>query len=72
MPPKIANVPKPVPTDDGAVIKVMASGICRSDWHGWQGRDPDITQLPHVPGHELAGVIEDIGKDVAGWNPEKV
>ena len=33
------------------------------------GRDPDITQLPHVPGHELAGVIEDVGKDVAGWKP---
>jgi alcohol dehydrogenase len=68
-PPKIANVPDPVPTDDGAVIKVMASGICRSDWHGWQGRDPDITRLPHVPGHELAGIVEDVGKDVAGWKP---
>jgi len=66
-PAKIANVPDPVPTDDGAVIKVMASGICRSDWHGWQGRDPDITELPHVPGHELAGVVEEVGKDVAGW-----
>jgi alcohol dehydrogenase len=68
-PVKIANVPDPVPTDDGAVIKVMASGICRSDWHGWQGRDPDITELPHVPGHELAGVVEEVGKDVAGWRP---
>ena len=67
--PKIANVPDPVPTDDGAVIKVMASGICRSDWHGWMGRDPDITRLPHVPGHELAGVVEDVGKDVTGWKP---
>jgi alcohol dehydrogenase len=66
-PAKIANVPDPAPTDDGAVIKVMASGICRSDWHGWQGRDPDITGLPHVPGHELAGVVEDVGKDVTGW-----
>lgn len=64
---KIANVPDPIPTDDGAVIKVMASGICRSDWHGWQGRDSDITRLPHVPGHELAGVVEDVGKDVNGW-----
>jgi alcohol dehydrogenase len=44
----------------------MASGICRSDWHGWQGNDPDIT-LPHVPGHELAGVIEAVGKNVSRW-----
>ena len=68
-PPKIADVTDPVPTDDGAVIKVMASGICRSDWHGWMGEDPDITRLPHVPGHELAGVVENVGKDVIGWTP---
>lgn len=64
--PEIEQVPDPVPTDDGVVLKVMASGICRSDWHGWQGNDPDIT-LPHVPGHELAGIIEAVGKDVSRW-----
>jgi alcohol dehydrogenase len=31
------------------------------------GNDPDIT-LPHVPGHELAGVIEEVGKDIKNWN----
>ena len=30
--------------------------MCRSDWHGWRGHDPDIT-LPHVPGHEFAGTV---------------
>jgi len=65
-PPEIEQVPDPVPGDDGVVLKVMASGICRSDWHGWQGNDPDIT-LPHVPGHELAGIIEAVGKNVAHW-----
>jgi len=45
----------------------MASGICRSDWHGWQGNDPDI-ELPHVPGHELAGIIEAVGAGVSRWN----
>ena len=44
----------------------MASGVCLSDWHGWQGSDPDI-ELPHVPGHELAGFIEAVGKDVTKW-----
>lgn len=66
VPPEIERVPDPTPTDDGVVLKVMASGICRSDWHGWQGNDPDIT-LPHVPGHELAGIVEAIGKDVSRW-----
>lgn len=66
---RIAIVPDPVPGDDGVVIKVAASGICRSDWHGWLGHDPDIKRLPHVPGHELAGIIEDTGRDVRGWRP---
>jgi alcohol dehydrogenase len=63
----IQNVPDPTPTERGVVIRVKATGLCRSDWHGWMGHDPDIT-LPHVPGHEFAGVIDAIGKDVARWN----
>lgn len=62
----IENVQDPVPTNNGVVIKVEATGICRSDWHGWMGHDADIT-LPHVPGHELAGTILEIGKNVSGW-----
>ena len=62
----IQNVPDPVPTDGGVVIRVEGCGICRSDWHGWMGHDPDVT-VPHVPGHELAGVIEAAGSDVVRW-----
>lgn len=64
--PIIETVPDPTPTDDGAIIKVKASGICRSDWHGWMGHDSDIN-LPHVPGHELAGTIVELGKNVKNW-----
>ena len=64
--PDIEQVLDPVPEAHGVVIKVMASGICRSDWHGWQGNDPDI-HLPHVPGHEFAGTIEAVGPAVASW-----
>ena len=60
---EVRDLPYPQLTDDGVIIKVKASGICRSDWHGWMGHDKDVT-LPHVPGHELAGVIEEVGKDV--------
>lgn len=63
---KIQQVPDPTPPPDGVVLKVMATGICRSDWHGWMGHDSDI-QLPHVPGHELAGVVASVGKDVTRW-----
>ena len=62
----IQNVPDPTPTDHGVVIRVMATGLCLSDWHGWMGHDPDI-RLPHVPGHELVGVIMATGKDVTRW-----
>ena len=64
---KISSVPDPVPDDNGVVIKIKASGICRSDWHGWLGHDPDINQFPHVPGHELSGTIEETGKNVNHW-----
>lgn len=65
---EVREVPDPVPSRGGAVIRVEATGLCRSDWHGWMGHDRDIT-LPHVPGHELAGVIESVGDDVANWRP---
>ena len=64
--PTIQSVPDPTPDNDGVVLRVMAAGLCRSDWHGWMGHDPDIT-LPHVPGHELAGVVEAVGKNVQNW-----
>ena len=62
----IRHVPDPVVSDDGVVIQVKANGICRSDWHGWMGHDSDI-RLPHVPGHELAGMIAQVGKQVRRW-----
>ncbi len=62
----IRNVPDPVPSENGVVIEVKASGICRSDWHGWMGHDPDIA-LPHVPGHELAGTVTSVGKKIKNW-----
>jgi alcohol dehydrogenase len=51
---QMRDVPAPTASARGVVVRVGATGVCRSDWHGWQGHDPDIA-LPHVPGHELAG-----------------
>jgi alcohol dehydrogenase len=65
--PEVATVPDPVCTDDGVVVEVEATGLCRSDWHGWMGHDPDI-RLPHVPGHEFAGRIRQIGASVGVWH----
>ena len=60
----VLDIPIPAPTDNGVVIKVAATGLCRSDWHAWMGHDSDIV-LPHVPGHEFAGVISSIGSSVS-------
>jgi alcohol dehydrogenase len=64
--PAIENLPDPTPRVHGVVLRVKATGLCRSDWHGWMGHDPDVT-LPHVPGHEIAGEVEAVGKDVTRW-----
>ena len=63
----LQKVPDPDPRPDGVVLKVNATGLCRSDWHGWMGHDSDIT-LPHVPGHEFAGTIAAIGKNVRNFS----
>ena len=60
---RVQNVPDPTAKNHGVVIQVGATGLCRSDWHGWMGHDRDII-LPHVPGHELAGTIASIGNNV--------
>ena len=62
----IENLKDPSPSEGGVVIKVEATGVCRSDWYGWMGNDKDIV-LPHVPGHELAGEIVAVGRGVKKW-----
>ena len=62
--PEVVTVPDPACPADGVIVAVAATGLCRSDWHGWMGHDPDIA-LPHVPGHEFAGHITAVGSEVA-------
>lgn len=64
--PRLTEVSFPKPSAGGVVLQVKATGICRSDWHGWMGNDSDV-KLPHVPGHELAGIVSEVGSDVKLW-----
>ena len=64
----VKELPEPEPPVHGAVIRVRATGICRSDWHAWKGHDPDI-RLPHVPGHEFSGTVEKVGPHIQFWKP---
>lgn len=61
-----AEVADPSPPPDGVVLRVEAAGLCRSDWHAWHGHD-NVATFPHVPGHEFAGTIADVGPEVTRW-----
>jgi D-arabinose 1-dehydrogenase-like Zn-dependent alcohol dehydrogenase len=56
----------PEPGDGKVRIKVQACGICHGDSVTKLGLFPDI-KYPRVPGHEIAGVIDEVGNDVAEW-----
>ena len=64
--PEVREVPDPVPSKNGVVVRVEATGLCRSDVHGWLGHDSGIP-LPHVPGHELVGTIKSVGPEVRNF-----
>jgi D-arabinose 1-dehydrogenase-like Zn-dependent alcohol dehydrogenase len=66
----VQNVPDPECPPDGAVLRVGANGICRTDWHlwtdDWAWRGLAI-KPPFVLGHEFSGTVEAVGRDVKGW-----
>jgi len=64
----VKNVAEPVCPPDGAIVTVRACGVCRSDWHAWTGADPDVA-APHVPGHEFAGIVTEVGRDCRRVKP---
>jgi alcohol dehydrogenase len=64
-PPSVRDVPDPQAPPGGVVVRVGATGVCRSDWHAWQGHE--LVALPHIPGHELAGTVAQVGDGVTRW-----
>jgi alcohol dehydrogenase len=63
--PRLVSVPAPECPADGAVVAVRATGVCRSDWHAWRGHEP--VPLPHIPGHEFAGIVAEVGPRVTSF-----
>lgn len=61
-PVKLVTVPDPDCPRDGILVRVRACGVCRSDWHLWRGADAG-TVLPHIMGHEFAGIVAEVGPD---------
>ncbi len=63
---EVTTIPDPEPAEDGVVVRVLACGVCRSDWHAWSGSDPDVV-LPMTPGHEYCGEVVAVGNRVRRW-----
>jgi alcohol dehydrogenase len=63
--PEVRDIDPPECPRDGIVVRVGATGVCRSDWHAWRGHEP--VPLPMVPGHEFAGTVHDVGPQVRHW-----
>lgn len=56
----LESVPDPRCEADGVVLRVLACGICRSDWHGWVGEHPKV-KPGAIPGHEYCGEVVESG-----------
>jgi len=63
---QLVDRPIPVPGPNTVRIKVQACGVCHSDAMVKEGQWPGL-QYPRVPGHEVAGVIDEIGPNVTLW-----
>ena len=69
---QVMDVKDPELFPHGAIVRVEANGICRSDWHAWTG---DWTwfglslSFPHVLGHEFCGVVEEVSAECSRVRP---
>jgi L-iditol 2-dehydrogenase len=63
---EFTDVADPVCRSDEVVVRIRACGICGSDIHGWDGSS-GRRRPPLIMGHEAAGEIASMGKEVEGW-----
>ena len=62
----LVDIEKPTPKENEVLIRVEACGICHSDAFVKDGAFPGI-QYPRVPGHEVVGIVEEVGQQVKLW-----
>lgn len=67
---EIVDIDKPSPKENEVLIKVEACGICHSDAFVKDGLFPGIN-YPRVPGHEVVGIVEEVGSKINTWKKEQ-
>jgi alcohol dehydrogenase, propanol-preferring len=76
---QIQDIQTPKPKGSQILIKILSVGVCHSDVHVWEGYYEGIegqqikttdrgVNYPLTPGHEIAGIVDDLGEDSGGFN----
>ncbi|CAM2809311.1 zinc-binding dehydrogenase [Prescottella defluvii] len=67
---RFEEIPIPVLEPGEALLRVEANGLCASDIDSWEGKhsayEPGVSPFPRINGHEIVGVVEDIGGGARG------
>src|ERR1041385_3034746 len=63
---ELTDLPMPTPGDDEVLLRVHACGVCHTDLHTVEGEISG--RLPVVPGHQIVGVVEQVGKKVGEFH----
>ena len=64
---ELRDVPRPVPQRGQVLVQIKACGICQTDYSAYTGRRMNW-RPPMIMGHEMAGVIAELGPEVEGWS----
>ncbi len=65
---EVRELPDPMCPGDGLLLAVKACGVCGSDLRRWR-EGPPLGADPVIPGHEIGGVVLEVGKSVEGYSP---
>ena len=63
------KISDPLPGTGEVKIRVAYCGICGTDVHIFRGHMDSRVKVPQAVGHEMSGVIVDVGEDISGWKP---
>ncbi|MEW9701724.1 NADP-dependent oxidoreductase [Paenibacillus sp. SI8] len=64
---QLEQIPRPVPQAGEVLVRIVAAGVLPIDWKIRKGLIPMPVQFPYIPGTALAGIVEEVGADVTGF-----